>query len=290
MAHYRKIDSRIQNDAKFCALSMEGQLAFFLLLTHPHMTAVGAMRATPEGLAAEYKWLPGVFAKAFAEVLDKGMVKYSPDGCLIVVPNLIKYNRPESPNVVKKWVTIWNDLPECNLKKEHIAFCFKVLGQMGKAFLIPFVEAFGEESQKSMLNQKAEYRIQNKKINTPNGVFVASAKNTGGHNPPTQKSTPTKTPDDKIPPCPFDEIQKLYNEILPELPRCRAVTENRKKYLRARWRQNPDMQTPEAWERYFKFIRKCKLLMGQKTDFVANFDWIIKPTNFQKIIEGNYHD
>lgn len=46
MARYRKIDSRIWNDAKFRELSDNGKLVFLMLLTHPSMTSLGAMRAT----------------------------------------------------------------------------------------------------------------------------------------------------------------------------------------------------------------------------------------------------
>jgi hypothetical protein len=53
MARYRKIDPRIWNDAKFRALLDDAKFVFMLLLTHPHMTALGAMRATLAGSAAE---------------------------------------------------------------------------------------------------------------------------------------------------------------------------------------------------------------------------------------------
>jgi len=46
-----------------------------MLLTHPHMTAVGAMRATIQGLAAEIGWSEKAFREAFGEGLKKGMVK-----------------------------------------------------------------------------------------------------------------------------------------------------------------------------------------------------------------------
>jgi hypothetical protein len=53
MGRYRKIDPRIHNDAKFRALSERGKLLLFTILTHPHMTALGAMRATESGLCEE---------------------------------------------------------------------------------------------------------------------------------------------------------------------------------------------------------------------------------------------
>ena len=35
-------------------------------------------------------------------------------------------------------------------------------------------------------------------------------------------------------------------------------------------------------------IAQSGFLLGEKTDFKAAFDWIIAPSNYQKIIEGNY--
>ena len=35
-------------------------------------------------------------------------------------------------------------------------------------------------------------------------------------------------------------------------------------------------------------IARAPFLLGQKTDFKATFDWILCPSNYQKIIEGNY--
>jgi hypothetical protein len=42
MGRYRKIDTRIWNDAKFRELSERGQLEFLFGLTHPNMTMLGA--------------------------------------------------------------------------------------------------------------------------------------------------------------------------------------------------------------------------------------------------------
>lgn len=72
MSFFHKIDVRIWNDAKFRALSHSGKLVFIMLLTHPGMTALGAMRTTPEGLGAELKMNPEAFREAFGEVLRQG--------------------------------------------------------------------------------------------------------------------------------------------------------------------------------------------------------------------------
>jgi hypothetical protein len=116
VAKYRKVDVRIWNDAKFVGLSECGKLVFMFLMTHPNLTVVGAMRATAPGLAAELNMPMERFREGFQEGLSRGMVKVDPKACLVWLPNFLKYNRPDNPNVVKSWADAFDLLPECHLK------------------------------------------------------------------------------------------------------------------------------------------------------------------------------
>jgi hypothetical protein len=88
---------------------------------------------------------------------------------------------------------------------------------------------------------------------------------------------------------PYQAIVDIFNETLPELPSVKIVTDTRKKYIRARWHSSDKTKALEWWKKFFEYIRHSDFLMGRKTDFRVSFDWVIKPTNFVKIIEGNYH-
>lgn len=91
------------------------------------------------------------------------------------------------------------------------------------------------------------------------------------------------------PNCPQEDIKAIYHEELPELPSIRVWGEASQKNLRARWREAPERQSLEWWRKFFRdFIRPSDFLMGRKTDFLASLDWIAKPQNFQKIMNGNY--
>lgn len=142
MAQYRKVDSRIWNDGKFSSLSDKGKLAFFFLLTHPHMTSLGAMRASLPGLASELGWTEKDFREAFGEALSKAMVKHDEKACFVWLPNFLKYNRPESPNVVKAWVSSWDLIPECDQKTELL--------QSLKAFVEGLTEGFAKAFREAM--------------------------------------------------------------------------------------------------------------------------------------------
>ena len=152
MSHYRKVDTRIWNDAKFRDISDNGKLAFFFLLTHPHMTAIGAMRASIPGLAAEISWLEKAFREAFREASSKGMVEHDEKASLVWLPNFLKYNPPESPNVVKSWCHSIELLPECSLRNRVVIGSVAFVKGLSKGF----VEALPEAFTKTMPNQEQE--------------------------------------------------------------------------------------------------------------------------------------
>lgn len=95
--------------------------------------------------------------------------------------------------------------------------------------------------------------------------------------------------------CPYNKILDLYHLLLAELPLVRNFTEHRRSMLRARWNEKARSQrglysnTLEFWEAFFKYIQESDWLMGRKSDWKANFEWIITKKNFNKIIEGTYH-
>ena len=156
MSRYRKIDTRIHNDAKFRALDDGGKLMFFTLLTHPGMTMLGAMRATAAGLAAEMNWASKAFREAFAQVLAKGMAEFDEEAHLIALPNFLKYNKPESPNVVKSWAAVVDLLPECPLKARVLARSGAFVQGMSEGFREALPEAFRQAFTQPSANQEQE--------------------------------------------------------------------------------------------------------------------------------------
>jgi len=120
MAHYRKIDIRIWLDKKFNALSTDSQFVFLYLLTHPQLTALGAMRSTIPGLSAELDWPLERFEQAFEALQQQDMVAVDCQVSFVWLINFLKYNPPESPNVVKSWEVCLSYLPECDLKNNLI--------------------------------------------------------------------------------------------------------------------------------------------------------------------------
>lgn len=136
MARYRKIDPRIWNDRGFMALRSESKLVFLYLLTHPGLTRLGVMRASLPGLAAELTWNLPRFTKALDPLLQQDMVRHDPDAAFLWVKNFLKFNKPESPNVVRSWRHVWPEIPECDFKAQ--------LSQTLKDYMKGFDEGFNK--------------------------------------------------------------------------------------------------------------------------------------------------
>jgi hypothetical protein len=72
------------------------------------------------------------------------------------------------------------------------------------------------------------------------------------------------------------------------------LTKDRITKITARWNENSVHQDLQFWAEYFALVRSSKFLMGEvasagSNPFRCNFDWLIAPSNFVKVVEGNYH-
>ncbi len=90
-------------------------------------------------------------------------------------------------------------------------------------------------------------------------------------------------------PIPYEAIVNQYHEVLPMMPQVRAMTAARKQALMARWNANENMQTVDSWKRFFGYVATSDFLTGRNEKWDrCNFEWLIKESNFTKVIEGNY--
>lgn len=156
MSKYRKIEASIWNDSKFMALTDQAKLLFFYLLTNQNLTALGAMKANTAGLATDLKWEQEQFDRAFNELTEKAMVKFDMSASFLLLPNFLKYNKPESPNVVKSWANWLVYLPECELKDLLIEDAKKFVCSLGKAFADALPVAFGDVLPEGLLENGAQ--------------------------------------------------------------------------------------------------------------------------------------
>ena len=91
--------------------------------------------------------------------------------------------------------------------------------------------------------------------------------------------------------CPQSEIISMWGEVLPELRQPRVWDGQRAKDLAARWKsKDVRANSVDYWRGLFEYIRRSDFLMGRVTNFSASLDWVVKASNYNKIIEGKYHE
>jgi uncharacterized protein YdaU (DUF1376 family) len=167
----------------------------------------------------------------------------------------------------------------------------------------------GEKSEKASASAKARWN----KAKDANALPTQSESN-ATHNtlhitqdtlPNISICPPSGEPDDqKLPNCEHQSVVDLYHKHLPTLRRVEVWNDTRKGYLRQRWRevaselaekQEVKAEDVLRWfTEFFDHIATSKFLTGRVNDksgrsFAADLEWILKPSNFAKIVEGKYH-
>ena len=85
----------------------------------------------------------------------------------------------------------------------------------------------------------------------------------------------------------FQHIINLYNSICISLSKVTSLSVARKKAIKARL----NTYSVEQFETMFKKAEASNFLKGQNNrNWQANFDWLIKDSNFAKVLDGNYDD
>lgn len=92
------------------------------------------------------------------------------------------------------------------------------------------------------------------------------------------------------PNCPVEKILEAYHEELPALPAVRVLPDTTRKQLTTRWREDVSRQSIGWWRGYFRHVREeCPFLVGATGHhFRASFDWLVRPLNLAKVVNGNY--
>ena len=100
--------------------------------------------------------------------------------------------------------------------------------------------------------------------------------------------------------CPTEELLNLYHEECKSLPRVLMLNNTRRKHLVSRWRDvdaEDDLKSKdegiEIFRQIFRQVHKSDFLSGRLQNrngrvWKASFDWLMMPTNFLKVVEGQY--
>ena len=84
---------------------------------------------------------------------------------------------------------------------------------------------------------------------------------------------------------PAQEVIDFFNEHRGEMPKVQRITPQRRSALRARLQDG----TLDEIKQVILLAERSAFLQGKKAQWQATFDWLMKPSNFVKVLEGNYN-
>lgn len=86
----------------------------------------------------------------------------------------------------------------------------------------------------------------------------------------------------------YQKIVDVYNHTCLSYPKVRALSDARKKTIKARFNNG---YTIEDFQEVFTKAENSSFLKGKNNrEWRATFDWLIKDSNFAKVLDGNYDD
>lgn len=90
------------------------------------------------------------------------------------------------------------------------------------------------------------------------------------------------------------EVIDAYRRILPGMPTVKAWTDKRQGALNARIaervKDGKPANTVDYWASFFEHVAQSDFLCGRKGDFRCDLEWLLRPENFLKVIEGRYNN
>ena len=96
------------------------------------------------------------------------------------MPNFLKYNRPESPNVVRSWDHLLDYLPECELKNILIESISAYVATMSESFIdalpLVFRKPISNQEQEQEHKQKQEKEIARDDVSAISKVSLSNSK------------------------------------------------------------------------------------------------------------------
>ena len=142
---YRKVYISMHSDARVRALGPEPPSArglWWHLLAGEHTRMIpGVLHVSAAAFADSLEWSRESFDECLSECVSLGLVKVFEEGRLMYLPNALKWNRPQNPNVVTGWRAQWRLLPECDGLLHIWNALHKGLSGMSKAYADAFEKA-----------------------------------------------------------------------------------------------------------------------------------------------------
>lgn len=270
MRDFAKVGTGFWTSTAMQQLSDDGKLLALYLITCPHSNSAGTYRLPDGYVLADLGWTTQRIAKGFDELSQKGFASRCGTTFWVVIHKHFQHNQIENPNQAKHVLKLLEQVPlSCTL----IDLIRNGIEENEEAFPEGWAERFLNGLER-VTEQKRERREERE----------------------GEKSRAGK------PACPHQKLIDLYHEVLKTNPRVIEWNDERQGYMRSRWNEwlaKAKYSTEEEglafWRRYFEHVAKSRFLTGQADakpghpPFVASLEWLVRPRNVAKIVEGAYH-
>ena len=293
MRIYGSIQTCFWENSDAQKLSDQGKLLATYLFTGPHSNMLGCFRLPAGYITEDLNWDIHKVKNAFEELSEANFITREETSGWLLISNFLKWNPIQNPKQSKGVQKLFDAVPS---RSEILKPLIYNLLNHGKYFEAEFVKRLHtlETNLRNPIDTLSKKHVadkdQNQEQDTDQNQTILSS---------LQEDVVSRTDNDLIakaqPTCPHQEIINLYHKALSMCPPVRSWNKTRQGLLRQRWNENPKHQSLAWWENYFEYVKQSEFLSGKSTGrgdnppFLANLEWLVRPSNFAKVIEGNYH-
>ena len=286
MARYRTIRISFWNDPYIEQLSPQGKLLYLYLFTSPHTNNLGILEITRRKISNETGISEKLVNKIIADMKNDGKVIV--DGHKMLLSRFIKNQTSISTKIITGLESLFKELESAKLRDTLCILypdLFAGIYTPSKGIDTPCipidtvcidhpeyeVELEVEKEVEKEVELEREYELEEEAKGKTDKHYARSTT-----------------------PCPHQMIIELYHTILPELPRVEVWNNKRSSMLRQRWNEDERRKNLSWWEKYFKRVKASDFLTGKVENrkgispFLADLEWLIRPSNLPKVIEGRY--
>jgi hypothetical protein len=280
------------------------------LLTCPHRTTEGLFRLPLGYIVEDLGWRIQRIRKTLTTLMSKAFVEYDESASVVLIVNALRDQPPENPNQTKGAISRLENLPETPLlgRLHELAREYRPLlaESLSEAFAKRLETLSNPLTPSPSLSlpptpPQAPPRPQGRGRTRPRwsddgplplSLFEGEVADGGGAGEDGRpEHVPARGPDSHFEGMesatasghlgPHDVVD-LYHELCPSLPRIRSLTPERKKRLTRLAHEHSAGELRDMFTR----VEASDFLAGRSTAWRANLDWLLKPDNHLRVLEG----
>jgi hypothetical protein len=297
-----------QTGKEIRALGLECQVLALYLMTNPHTNALGVYYLPLIFISHETGIPPEGVRKGLASLSKVGFSYYDEGSEVVFVKEMAKFQIGElSPRDHKAtWVKKeYQKLPKCPFLYAFYARykdLFNLLHPRGSEGAWKGLGSFLVEMDMEMdMEMEQDKTEEGEKSFAPHPCHEDGAdKPSSVVSEPEEETQPVASPEPcspKTPHCPHEQIVDIYHQLLPTCPQVRKWGPAGRKKLKGRWREDKERQTLDWWRWYFGQVAMSDFLTGKtppsggrSCPFAASLEWLVSPTNMEKVLNGQYEN